>query len=74
MRIEYPIVIDWLKGNFSKQFYCRLYKGKTIVQRRPDRSNHVKTQAELENQKRFAALHAGKHKNTNPLTPPTAGE
>lgn len=61
MQIEYPTIIDWLKGNISQQFYCRSYKGKTIIQHRPDRSNHVKTQAEMENQKRFAALYAGKH-------------
>lgn len=61
MKIDYSIPIDWLKGNFSDQFYCRLYKGMTIIQRRPNRANHVKTEAEIENQKRFAERYAGKH-------------
>ena len=63
MKVEYPIPIDWLKGNISQQFYCRLYKGMTIIQRRPNRSNHIKSQAEIENQQRFAARYAGKHNN-----------
>lgn len=62
MLVEYIIPIEWLKGNLPGQFYCRLYRGRTIIQRRPDRSNHIKTPAEAANQQRFASLYAGSHK------------
>lgn len=61
MKVDYPILIDWLKGNIGDGYYCRLYRGKTIIQRRPDRSDHVKTEAEAANQQRFADRYAGKH-------------
>ena len=61
MTAEYPIIIDWLKGNLGEQYYCRMYRGKTIIQRRPDRSKHVKTPAEAANQQRFAERYSGKH-------------
>ena len=63
MIVEYIIPIEWIKGNLAGQYYCRLYRGKTIIQRRPDRSNHIKTPAEAANQHRFAAQYAGSHKN-----------
>ena len=62
MHVEYILPIEWLKGNLAGPYYCRLYRGKTIIQRRPDRSNHVKTPAEAANQQRFAALYAGNHR------------
>lgn len=65
MRVEYIIPIEWLKGNLAGQYYCRLYRGKTIIQKRPDRSKHIKTPAEATNQQRFAALYAGSHKSLN---------
>ena len=61
MKVEYIIPIEWLKGNIADQFYCRTYRGKNIIQHRPNRSNHVKTSAEAANQQRFAAKYAGKH-------------
>lgn len=61
MTVEYSIPIDWLKGNIGGQYYCRMYRGKTIIQRRPNRSNHVKSPAEEANQQRFAMRYAGKH-------------
>ena len=63
MHVEYIIPIEWLKGNLAERYYCRLYRGKTIIQRRPDRSNHIKTPAEAANQQRFAAKYAGSHKH-----------
>ena len=62
MRVEYVIPIEWLKGNLAGHYYCRLYRGKTIIQRRPDRSGHTKTPAEAANQQRFAARYAGANK------------
>lgn len=55
MKAELIIPIEWLKGKLQKDgYYFRLYKGKQIVQRCPDRSQHTKTPAEEANQKRFA--------------------
>ncbi len=55
MIAELIIPIEWLKGKLRKDgYYFRLYKGKQIVQRCPNRSKHVKTEAEKANQKRFA--------------------
>ena len=63
MKVDYPILIDWLKVNLGSDYYCRLYRGQTIIQRRPDRSKHVKTPAEAANQQRFAVRYAGKRNN-----------
>ena len=47
--------IDTLRGVLRKDgYYFRLYKGKQIVQRCPDRSGHQKTENEAANQRRFA--------------------
>lgn len=62
MKVEYIIPIEWLKGNLAGKYYCRLYRGKTIIQRRPNRSNHIKTPAEAANQQRFAQRFAGSRK------------
>ena len=61
MKAELIIPIDSLRGKLDNDgYYFRMYKGKQIVQRCPDRSKHVKTEAEAANQKRFAAKYAGK--------------
>lgn len=62
MKVEYIVPVEWIKGILAGQFYCRQYRGQNIIQRRPDRSGHVKTPAEEANQKRFAEQYAGKHK------------
>ena len=63
MKAELIIPIDNLRGKLENDgYYFRMYKGVQIVQRCPDRSKHVKTEAEAANQKRFAAKYAGKHK------------
>lgn len=55
MKAELIIPIEWLKGKLRKDgYYFRLYKGKQIVQRCPDRAQHIKTPAEAANQKLFA--------------------
>ena len=62
MKAELIIPIDALRGKLENNgYYFRMYKGVQIVQRCPDRSKHVKTEAEAANQKRFAAKYAGKH-------------
>lgn len=63
MKAELIIPIDNLRGKLENNgYYFRMYKGVQIVQRCPDRSKHVKTEAEAANQKRFAAKYAGKRK------------
>ena len=55
MLVELIIPIDRLRGQLKKDgYYFRMYRGQQIVQRCPDRSGHVKTPAEAENQRRFA--------------------
>ena len=65
MKVEYIIPIEWIKGILADKYYCRLYRGQTIIQRRPDRSNHIQTPAEAANQQRFAERYAGSHKSLN---------
>lgn len=61
MKAELIIPIDALRGKLENNgYYFRMYKGVQIVQRCPDRSKHIKTEAEAANQKRFAAKYAGK--------------
>ena len=61
MKAELIMPIEWLKGKLRKDgYYFRLYKGVQIVQRCPDRSKHVKTETERENQQQFARRYAHK--------------
>ena len=54
MKVELIIPIETLRGQLRKDgYYFRLYKGKQIVQRCPNRSGHVKTSNEQANQERF---------------------
>ena len=54
MIAEMIIPIDTLRGQLRKDgYYFRMYKGKQIVQRCPNRSGHKKTDNERENQERF---------------------
>ena len=63
MKVELIIPIDSLTGKLRQDgFYFRKYRGQQIVQKCPDRSKHVKTEAEAANQRRFAAKYAGKRK------------
>ena len=55
MKVELIMPVEALRGKLGEDgFYFRLYKGVQIVQRCPDRTGHVKTPAEAENQRRFA--------------------
>ena len=54
MIAEVIIPIETLRGQLKKDgYYFRMYKGKQIVQRCPNREGHVKTAAEAMNQERF---------------------
>ncbi len=54
MIAELIIPIETLRGQLRKDgYYFRLYKGKQIVQRCPNRKGHVKTASEQANQERF---------------------
>ena len=54
MIAELIIPIEELRGMLRKDgYYFRMYKGKQIVQRCPNRSGHVKTANEQANQERF---------------------
>jgi len=59
MKVELIIPIEGLKGKLRQDgFYFRKYRGQQIVQKCPDRSQHVKTPAEAANQRRFAERYA----------------
>ena len=54
MIAELIIPIETLRGQLRKDgYYFRMYKGKQIVQRCPNRKGHVKTEAEQANQELF---------------------
>ena len=62
MKAELIIPISCLRGKLRNDgYYFRLYRGQQIVQRCPNRSNHIKTPAEAANQQRFATLYARRH-------------
>ena len=57
MIVELIIPIEGLRGKLRQDgYYFRKYKGQQIVQRCPNRTGHIKTAAEAENQRRFAAV------------------
>ena len=61
MIAELIIPIETLKGQLRKDgYYFRMYKGKQIVQRCPNRKGHVKTAGELANQQRFVEQYGKK--------------
>lgn len=63
MIAELIIPIDELRGALRKDgYYFRMYKGKQIVQRCPNRNGHVKTAKEQANQQRFIATYGKKKK------------
>ena len=54
MIAEVIIPIETLRGQLRKDgYYFRMYKGKQIVQRCPNRREHVKTANERANQEQF---------------------
>jgi hypothetical protein len=65
MIAEVIIPIDTLRGQLRKDgYYFRMYKGKQIVQRCPNRKEHVKTANEQANQERFVV----KYKKSKPAS------
>jgi len=49
----YPL--ETLQGSITKDHYCRMLKGKLIIQRRPNRTGHIPTPSESANQQLFAS-------------------
>jgi hypothetical protein len=63
MKAELIIPIDALRGKLQQDgYYFRMYKGKQIVQRCPNRSGHKKTVDEAANQRRFAQTWGQRYK------------
>ena len=66
MIAELIIPIETLRGQLRKDgYYFRLYKGKQIVQRCPNRKGHVKTASEQANQERFVERYRKKKRAQN---------
>jgi len=66
MIAELIIPIETLRGQLRKDgYYFRMYKGKQVVQRCPNRSRHVKTEGEQENQERFVEKYRKSKKTKN---------
>ena len=53
------------KLEHNGKFYIRKLNGKYILQRCPNRRNHVPTDNEKANQQRFAARYAGKKRKSD---------
>lgn len=58
--------IKSLHGSLASdhRYYLRTFHGKTIIQRKPDRSNHIATEAEKKNRERFKQIYVKKSNNT----------
>lgn len=41
--------------SLGSHYYARMLNGQCVIQRKPNRSNHVPTQAEIDNQQSFIA-------------------
>ena len=59
------ILIDFLQsihGSLSNhdQFYIRQLNGKIVIQRKPNRSTHIATEAEIKNREKFVKKYANK--------------
>ena len=68
MKVVPIILIETISGklNGKAEYYLRRSKNGIIYSCKcPDRSKHVKTPVEAENQKRFADIYAGANKKSN---------
>lgn len=62
MKVELIIPIEILRGKLRRDgYYFRMYKGKQLVQRCPNRSGHQKTSNEAANQRKFAERYGRRH-------------
>ena len=54
-----------LRGALSlgSEYYARVYRGKCVIQRKPNRKGHVPTAEEAANQKRFIEKYRRKKKD-----------
>jgi len=59
----YPI--ETMRGSLTSNYYCRMFNGHLIIQRKPNRKGHIPTSREAANQQHFAALYrVPKHPKT----------
>ena len=49
--------------SLSGQYYARMLNGKCVIQRKPNRSQHVPTPDETANRQRFIAHYRKSHKS-----------
>ncbi len=54
-KIEYPFAAIRGALDLKGQYYARLLNGKCVIQRKPNRKNHVPTPSETANRQRFIA-------------------
>lgn len=57
-KIEYPFAAIRGALDLKGQYYARLLNGKCVIQRKPNRKNHIPTPSEIANQQRFIAKYA----------------
>ena len=59
--------IKSLHGSLASdhRYYLRTFHGKTIIQRKPDRSNHISTEGQLRAQKTFVEKYASKKRDSS---------
>lgn len=63
MIVELVLPIKRIRGMLRDDgFYFRVYRGKQVLQRCPDRSKHQPTEAEIANRKRFAETWGKRYK------------
>ena len=62
MIVTWRAPVGEIRGTLGPDVYARVVRGKCIIQRRPDRSRHVPSEAELKNRKKFAQKYAGSHR------------
>ena len=61
-KIEYPFAAIRGALDLKGQYYARLLNGKCVIQRKPNRKNHIPTPNEIANQQRFIAQYRKKKK------------
>ena len=53
-------IIEFLRGNLTKDHYARVLNGEIVIQRRPKRTKPA-TEAQIRARREFGEKYAGKH-------------
>ena len=53
-------IIEFLRGNLTKDHYARILNGEIVIQRRPKRTKPA-TEAQIRARREFGEKYAGKH-------------